>query len=337
MFEYLMPALVMQSFPFTLLDQTYTGAVSRQIAYGRERGVPWGVSESAYNARDRDQIYQYRAFGVPDLALKRGLSRDLVVAPYATLLALGVEPHQAMRNLAALEAEGALGPYGFRDAVDYTRPQPGSRRAIVGRVHGASHRHGAGGAHQRHHARPVAAPVPRRRPRAVRGADVVRAHSAAVRAAGGADGRARRAAPTRLPGGREAGGALVRHGGHAPAAPHAPRPSAVHRDDHQRRRRVQSVRSTRRHALAGRPDARSGGPVVLPEGRHAVRRRRSAGRAARDGLVGRPPAGGRAGRLVPGHASRPIERPSIGATAISRRGSRSRWCRTTRPKCGGSR
>jgi cyclic beta-1,2-glucan synthetase len=132
MFEYLMPVLVMKSFPFTLLDQTYSGAVSRQIAYGRERSVPWGVSESAYNARDRQQVYQYRAFGVPDLALKRGLSRDLVVAPYATLLALPVEPHQAMRNLAALESEGALGPFGFRDAVDYTRPALGSRRALVG-------------------------------------------------------------------------------------------------------------------------------------------------------------------------------------------------------------
>ncbi len=131
MFEYLMPALVMESFPFTLLDQTYNGAVARQIAYARERGVPWGVSESAYNARDRNQVYQYRAFGVPDLALKRGLSRDLVVAPYATLLALAIEPHQAMRNLAALEGEGALGPFGFRDSVDYTRPVPGTRKAIV--------------------------------------------------------------------------------------------------------------------------------------------------------------------------------------------------------------
>jgi len=131
MFEYLMPALVMESFPFTLLDQTYDSAVALQIAYGRERGVPWGVSESAYNARDRNQIYQYRAFGVPYLALKRGLSRDLVVAPYATLLALSVDPHHAMRNLAALEAEGALGAFGFRDAVDYTRPLPGTRRAVV--------------------------------------------------------------------------------------------------------------------------------------------------------------------------------------------------------------
>ena len=132
MFEYLMPALIMESFPFTLLDQTYTGAVRRQIAYGAERSVPWGVSESAYNARDRHQTYQYRAFGVPDLALKRGLSKDLVVAPYATLLALMIEPHAAMKNLGTLEKEGALGLFGFRDAVDYTRPAVGSNHALVG-------------------------------------------------------------------------------------------------------------------------------------------------------------------------------------------------------------
>jgi len=132
MFEYLMPVLITQSYPFTLLDQTYHGAVRRQIAYGAERHVPWGVSESAYNMRDRNQTYQYRAFGVPDLALKRGLSKDLVVAPYATMLALLVAPHQALRNLSTLEAAGALGPFGFRDAVDYTRPEPGLTHATVG-------------------------------------------------------------------------------------------------------------------------------------------------------------------------------------------------------------
>ncbi len=131
MFEYLMPALVMQTFPFTLLDQTHKGSVKRQIAYGAERGVPWGVSESAYAVRDRAHTYQYRGFGVPDLALKRGLSKELVVAPYATLLAMLVEPHQSLKNLTVLEGEGALGPYGFRDALDYTRPSPGSRKTIV--------------------------------------------------------------------------------------------------------------------------------------------------------------------------------------------------------------
>lgn len=132
MFEYLMPVLVMQSFPETLLAQTNRGSVRRQISYGSERGVPWGVSESAYNVRDRAFTYQYRGFGVPDLALKRGLSKDLVVAPYATALAMVVEPRQALRNFALLEEEGALGPYGFRDALDYSRPAPGSRKAVVG-------------------------------------------------------------------------------------------------------------------------------------------------------------------------------------------------------------
>jgi cyclic beta-1,2-glucan glucanotransferase len=131
MFEYLMPALVMQTFPFTLLDQTHKGSVKRQIAYGAERGVPWGVSESAYAVRDRSHTYQYRGFGVPDLALKRGLSKELVVAPYATILAMLVEPKQALKNLTGLEAEGALGPYGFRDSLDFTRPAPGSRKTIV--------------------------------------------------------------------------------------------------------------------------------------------------------------------------------------------------------------
>ncbi|MEX2584088.1 MAG: glucoamylase family protein [Gemmatimonadota bacterium] len=131
MFEYLMPALVMRSFPFTVLDQSYHGAVRRQVAYGVERRVPWGVSESAYNLRDRHLTYQYRAFGVPDLALKRGLGRDLVIAPYASALAVMVEPQRSLENLAALEAKGAMGRYGFRDALDYTRPEPGKRYAVV--------------------------------------------------------------------------------------------------------------------------------------------------------------------------------------------------------------
>jgi cyclic beta-1,2-glucan synthetase len=131
MFEYLMPSLVMRSFPRTVLDQTCRGAVRRQILYGAERGVPWGLSESAYNLRDRHLTYQYRAFGVPDLALKRGLGRDLVIAPYATALATMVDAAEALDNLAALEARGALGPYGFYDALDFTRPTPGERFAVV--------------------------------------------------------------------------------------------------------------------------------------------------------------------------------------------------------------
>jgi cyclic beta-1,2-glucan synthetase len=132
MFEYLMPALVMRSLPSTLLDQSCAGAVRRQQAHGAAHGVPWGISESAYNLRDRHLTYQYRAFGVPDLALKRGLGRDLVVAPYASALAMVVEPQRALANLGVLETMGALGPYGFRDALDFTRPGPGARFALVG-------------------------------------------------------------------------------------------------------------------------------------------------------------------------------------------------------------
>ena len=131
MFEYLMPVLVMRSLPFTLLDQTYIGVLDRQRAYARARSVPWGVSESAYNVRDRHQTYQYRAFGVPDLALKRGLGRDLVIAPYATALAAHVDPMRALANLRTFENMGALGEYGFCDSIDYTRPALGRRFSLV--------------------------------------------------------------------------------------------------------------------------------------------------------------------------------------------------------------
>jgi cellobiose phosphorylase len=138
MFEYLMPLLVMPARAFSLLDQTCHSAVARQIAYANSRGVPWGISESAYNLRDRHDTYQYRAFGVPDLALKRGLASDLVVAPYASTLALAVDAHAGLENLAALEERGAFGSYGFYDALDYTRHADGERAAVV-RTHMAHH------------------------------------------------------------------------------------------------------------------------------------------------------------------------------------------------------
>ena len=131
MFEYLMPSLVMHAFPSTMLGRTALAALERQIAYGEERGVPWGVSESAYHVRDRHLTYQYRAFGVPDLGLKRGLERDVVIAPYASALAAMVDPGRALANLALLEEKGALGRFGFMDALDYTRPAKDSRFALV--------------------------------------------------------------------------------------------------------------------------------------------------------------------------------------------------------------
>ena len=133
MFEYLMPQLIMPSYDDTLLAQTCTAAVTRQIEYGRQRGVPWGISESCYNATDVHQVYQYRAFGVPGLGFKRGLGDDLVIAPYASALALTVMPREACRNLQALVNDGFLGEYGLYEAIDYTRSRvpPGMNHAIV--------------------------------------------------------------------------------------------------------------------------------------------------------------------------------------------------------------
>lgn len=133
MFEYLMPLLVMPTYPGTLLDQTYHAAVNRQIAYGKQRGVPWGVSESGYNAVDTQYNYLYRAFGVPGLGLKRGLEDDLVIAPYASALGLMVLPEAACQNLQRLEREHAVGKYGFYEAIDYTlsRLPLDSKRAVV--------------------------------------------------------------------------------------------------------------------------------------------------------------------------------------------------------------
>ncbi|MBN2371498.1 MAG: DUF3131 domain-containing protein [Vicinamibacteria bacterium] len=123
LFEYLLPLLMMRSYPGTLLDQSCRMAVRRQIEFGAERGVPWGISECAYNLVDRHDNYQYKAFGVPGLGLKRGLGDELVVAPYATALAAMIEPEQAVRNLRRLTEEGLEGDYGYYDAIDYSHTQ----------------------------------------------------------------------------------------------------------------------------------------------------------------------------------------------------------------------
>ncbi|MDX1988080.1 MAG: glucoamylase family protein [Candidatus Obscuribacter sp.] len=173
MFEYLMPLLVMPSYENTLLDQTCRTAVARQIEYGKQRGVPWGISESGYFAFDVHLNYQYRAFGVPGLGLKRGLSQDLVIAPYASALALMVEPEAACLNLQALAAVNASeansgsvgapadgsnsdpaaaedgqpggverfwGRFGFYEAIDYTASRlPRNKPQAVVRSYMAHH------------------------------------------------------------------------------------------------------------------------------------------------------------------------------------------------------
>src|SRR5271154_45182 len=133
MFEYLMPLLIMPTYRNTLLDQTYKSTVQKQIEYGKQRNVAWGVSESGYNMFDSHLNYQYRAFGVPGIGLKRGLGEDLVIAPYASAMALMIAPEEACKNLEKLSEEGYEGSYGFFEAIDYSpaRLPRGQSEAIV--------------------------------------------------------------------------------------------------------------------------------------------------------------------------------------------------------------
>jgi len=120
MFEYLMPPLFFRSYPGTLLEDSTRGAVLHQIAYGKAKGVPWGISESGFYRFDANQNYQYRAFGVPGLGFKRGLGDDLVIAPYASLMAVGYAPHAVVRNLEDLIERNMIGMYGFYESIDFT-------------------------------------------------------------------------------------------------------------------------------------------------------------------------------------------------------------------------
>ncbi|HEU5135696.1 MAG TPA: glucoamylase family protein [Steroidobacteraceae bacterium] len=140
MFEYLMPDLVLRAPGGSLLAQTSRLIVQRQIAYGAELHLPWGVSESAYNARDLELTYQYSNFGVPGLGLKRGLSENKVVAPYATGLAAMIDGEAALANYAALAAIGARGAYGFYEAVDFTESRvPEGASQVMVRAYMAHH------------------------------------------------------------------------------------------------------------------------------------------------------------------------------------------------------
>jgi cyclic beta-1,2-glucan synthetase len=140
MFEYLMPLLLQRSFPNSLLDQATREAAGLQKAYGRRRRVPWGISESAYGDLDLNKTYQYKAFGVPWLGLKRGLDQDLVVAPYATMLAISLEPHAAIKNLDHLTRLGLLDAYGYFEAIDFNRrPKSDADPGVIVRAYMAHH------------------------------------------------------------------------------------------------------------------------------------------------------------------------------------------------------
>lgn len=140
MFEYLMPRLLLRALPGTIVAEAARTAVARQVEYGRETGVPWGISESAFSAQYVDGDYQYQSFGVPGLGLKRGLEQDLVIAPYATALASMIVPRDALANLRALAEDGAEGEFGYYEAIDYTPDRvPKGKRAVVVRSYMAHH------------------------------------------------------------------------------------------------------------------------------------------------------------------------------------------------------
>ncbi len=133
MFEYLMPRLLIKSYPNTLIDKTYEFVVNTQIKYGQEKDTPWGISESCFHAFDIGLNYQYRAFGVPQLGLKRGLVNDMVVAPYATIMAIDMVPRECFNNIQRLRNLGAEGRFGLYEAVDFTdsRLNEGQKCAVV--------------------------------------------------------------------------------------------------------------------------------------------------------------------------------------------------------------
>ncbi len=140
MFEYLMPLLFQRSYANSLLDKSTREAVAIQIAYGRTRGVPWGISESASGDLDSNKTYQYNAFGVPTLGLKRGLAEKTVIAPYATLLALSIAPRESLRNLRRLDDVGMFDDYGYYDAMDFSQqPTREGEPGLIVRAYMAHH------------------------------------------------------------------------------------------------------------------------------------------------------------------------------------------------------
>jgi len=133
MFEYLMPSLMIKDYENTLINQSDFAVIDKQISYGKQKNMPWGISESGYYAFDTNLFYQYRAFGVPDLGYKRGLGDDLVISPYASILALPFRPVEVLKNISHLDEMDMQGQYGFYEAADFTpaRLPLGDRYAIV--------------------------------------------------------------------------------------------------------------------------------------------------------------------------------------------------------------
>ena len=138
-FEYLMPNINLKRYKGSLLDESSKFAIMSQIEYAKKLGIPWGISESAFNLRDLYNNYQYKAFGIPWLGLKRGLEDDIVVSPYSTFLSLEDETKEGIHNIKKLEEEGALGKYGFYESIDYTTARIKNNKRIIVKTYMAHH------------------------------------------------------------------------------------------------------------------------------------------------------------------------------------------------------
>ena len=314
MFEYLMPLLVMPTYENTLLDQTYKAAVERQIEYGRQRGVPWGISESGYNTIDVHLNYQYRAFGVPGLGLKRGLAEDLVIAPYASALALMVAPEEACLNLQRLAAAGLEGRFGFYEAIDYTPSRlPRGQSSAVVRSYMAHHQGMSllslayllldRPMQKRFESDPLFQATMLLLQERIPKATAFYSHTAELSDIRTTSGDAE--TPVRVfssPAHADAGGAAVVE-------------RQIPRDGHERGRRVQPLEGPRRHALARRQYLRQLGHVLL----HPRRGERGV-------LVNGLSADAQTAEELRSRFFRRVERNFAAATTRSTRIPRS-WCR----------
>lgn len=140
LFEYLMPLIFNKQTSDSLIGEACNAAVACQINYGKKRGIPWGISESAYTAIDAFKIYQYKSFGIPGLGIKRGLEEDLVVSPYSSILALPINPKAVLENLSKLDKLNLFGPYGFYESMDFTRQRnPKGERGVPVHTYMAHH------------------------------------------------------------------------------------------------------------------------------------------------------------------------------------------------------
>lgn len=139
MFEYFMPYIVMKNFRYTLMDETYEFCIYSQKKYAKRLSIPWGISESAFYLQDLNYNYQYKAFGIPYLGVKRGLKDEVVVSPYSTVLTIDKNSQDVIKNISELKRAGGYGKYGFYDAIDYTPNRVGKKGKCIVRTYMAHH------------------------------------------------------------------------------------------------------------------------------------------------------------------------------------------------------